>query len=66
MCMTVEDMLARRTRMLFLDAKASCQAARGVAEFMAREMGKDQTWVDAQVDEYFLVAMNYLPFEKIN
>ncbi|HZV67896.1 MAG TPA: glycerol-3-phosphate dehydrogenase/oxidase [Saprospiraceae bacterium] len=61
MCMTIEDLLARRTRMLFLDAQASIDAAPLVARIMAAEMDKDASWIHQQVEEYKLIAKNYLP-----
>ena len=61
MCMTVEDFLARRTRMLFLDARASIEAAQLVAGIMAMEMKKDEIWIQHQVKEYTSMAKNYLP-----
>ena len=36
---TVEDVLARRNRLLFLDARAAADAAPAVAEIMAHELG---------------------------
>ncbi|MFZ1678731.1 MAG: glycerol-3-phosphate dehydrogenase C-terminal domain-containing protein, partial [Saprospiraceae bacterium] len=64
MCMTIEDLLARRTRMLFLDAKASIEAAPLVAGIMAKEMGKNEAWIQQQVDDYIMMAKNYLPASK--
>ncbi|MDQ3015900.1 MAG: glycerol-3-phosphate dehydrogenase/oxidase [Bacteroidota bacterium] len=61
MCMTVEDFLARRSRILFLDARASIDAAPIVAQIMARELGEDENWINSQLQEYYLVANNYLP-----
>ena len=61
MCMTIEDFLARRSRMLFLDAAASMEAAPFVAELMAAILQHDQSWVRQQTDEYRLIAKNYLP-----
>ena len=61
MCMTIEDLLARRTRMLFLDALASIEAAPTVARIMATELGKDANWIQQQVEEFSLIAKNYLP-----
>lgn len=62
MCMTIEDFLARRSRMLFLDAKASMEAAPMVAEIMASLLGKDGIWVQQQIDLYNSLAKKYLPF----
>jgi glycerol-3-phosphate dehydrogenase len=61
MCMTIEDFLARRSRMLFLDAKASVESAPVVADLMAGLLAKDANWVRQQLDEYTLLAKNYLP-----
>jgi glycerol-3-phosphate dehydrogenase len=58
---TVEDVLARRTRALLLDARASMAAAPRVAELMAAELGRDHAWRDAQVSAYGDVARGYLP-----
>ena len=49
MARTVEDVLARRTRVLFLDARAAIEIAPEVAEIMANELGRDQEWVSEQV-----------------
>lgn len=60
MARTVEDVLARRTRYLFLNAAASLQAAADVAEILAAELDRDETWQRQQVDEFSSVAQNYL------
>lgn len=60
MAVTVEDILARRTRSLFLNARAAMHIAPGVAEIMARELGKDDEWVNHQLAEFRSVAKNYL------
>jgi len=61
MARTVEDVLARRTRVLFLDAKCAAQSARAIAEAMALALGRDSTWIDAQVREFASLAKSYLP-----
>jgi glycerol-3-phosphate dehydrogenase len=61
MARTLEDALARRTRCLLLDARASIVAAPAAAELMARELGRDATWADAQVQEYTALAHRYVP-----
>jgi glycerol-3-phosphate dehydrogenase len=58
---TVEDVLARRTRALLLDARASMNAAPLVAELMAAELGRDRVWQEAQVSAYRDLARGYLP-----
>ena len=65
MCMTVEDALARRTRALLLDAKAAIESAPLVASMMAKEMGKDESWIKEQIDNFNFVAKNYLPTSNL-
>lgn len=60
MARTVEDVLARRTRALLLDAKAALEAANGVAELMAKELGKDAAWQKQTVEEFRAVATQYV------
>ena len=60
MAMTVEDVLARRTRALFLDAKAAIDAAPLVAALMAAIMGKQKDWEQQQVTEFITIAKKYL------
>ena len=52
MARTLEDVLARRTRALFLDAKESIRVADKTAQLMAAELGKNPEWVDNQVKQY--------------
>jgi glycerol-3-phosphate dehydrogenase len=61
MAYTLEDVLARRTRSLLLDARASIEAAPVAAELMAKELGRDAGWIAAQVAEYTQLAQGYLP-----
>ena len=60
MAMTLEDVLARRTRALFLDAKATLEAAPYVAELMRKELNHDQQWKESQLSEFEKLAKNYL------
>ena len=60
MAMTVEDVLARRTRMLFLDARAAIESAPVVAHLMAEEMMKDQQWIIDQTNSFITLAKRYL------
>lgn len=60
MARTVEDVLARRTRALLLDARASLEAAPAVAALLAAELGKDAAWQAAQVADYQALAKGYL------
>ncbi len=60
MALTVEDVLARRTRCLLLDARESARIAPKVAAIMAKELGKDKAWEEKQVDEFVKLTKNYL------
>lgn len=60
MAQTVEDILARRIRFLFTDARVAIDAARPVAEFMAKEMNLPHEWVENQVKEFTELAQGYL------
>jgi glycerol-3-phosphate dehydrogenase len=60
MARTLDDMLARRTRCLLFNARASIEAAPRVAELMASELGHDQSWIDAQLNEYSEMAEGYI------
>jgi glycerol-3-phosphate dehydrogenase len=59
MARTVEDVLARRTRCLLLNAQASIDVAPRVAELMAEEMGRDEQWQQGQVEAYTNLAEDY-------
>ena len=60
MAITVEDVLARRTRALFIDAGAAIQAAPLVANLMAAILQKNYDWQQQQVKAFTAVANNYL------
>ena len=57
---TVEDVLARRVRALFLDARFAIKIAPKVAEIMAKELGKDEAWQSQQVDAFSQLAQGYI------
>jgi len=59
MALTVDDVLARRVRLLFVDAREAMKSARRVAEVMAAELGRDQEWIEAQVKDFTAIASNY-------
>ena len=60
MARSVEDVLARRTRCLLLDARGSIEMATKTAALMAEELGRDQAWQDDQVQTYTELARGYL------
>ena len=59
MAMTVEDVLARRTRTLFLNAAEAKNLAAQVAQIMAEEMGEDQNWIESQIENFTILTHNY-------
>jgi glycerol-3-phosphate dehydrogenase len=59
MAETVEDVLARRTRALFLNSKAALECAPQVAELLAKESGRDTQWIDGQLKEFGRVAKQF-------
>ena len=61
MARTLEDVLARRTRALFLNAKAAIAVAPDVARIMAAELKRDQSWAQQQVGSFTALAAQYLP-----
>ena len=60
MARTLEDVLARRVRALFLDARASIEMCPEVARLMATEMGYNETWIKNQIAEYINLAKGYM------
>ena len=60
MAVHLEDVLARRTRCLFLNAQATLDIAPQVAQIMAQEMGKDETWVDTELKLFTEIVKNYI------
>jgi glycerol-3-phosphate dehydrogenase len=61
MARSVEDVLARRRRVLFLDAQAAIELAPHVAKIMADEFGRDLDWISQQLAEFRLLAAGYKP-----
>jgi glycerol-3-phosphate dehydrogenase len=60
MARSVEDVLARRTRALFLNARAAMQMARPVALLLAKELNRDDAWIAAQTKEFCELAKQYM------
>jgi glycerol-3-phosphate dehydrogenase len=60
MARTVEDVLARRTRALFLNARAALAMAPAVAALMAAELGWDDVTREKQLSAFRDVASNYV------
>jgi glycerol-3-phosphate dehydrogenase len=60
MARSVDDVLARRTRALLLDARAAIKLAPAVAKLMAAELGRDSSWESEQIAAFESVAKGYL------
>jgi glycerol-3-phosphate dehydrogenase len=60
MARTLEDVLARRVRILFLDARMAIDVAPKVAALIAAELHKDAQWEKDQTDTFITLAKSYL------
>ncbi|NEM99380.1 glycerol-3-phosphate dehydrogenase/oxidase [Pontibacter burrus] len=60
MARTIEDVLARRMRILFLNAKAAIDMAPAVASIMAANLGLSEAWQQNQVKSFTELANQYL------
>jgi glycerol-3-phosphate dehydrogenase len=60
MARTIEDVLSRRTRQLYLDARASLEGANSVAEILTTELRRDAAWKSNQLQEYGRVVKAHL------
>jgi glycerol-3-phosphate dehydrogenase len=56
MARTVDDVLARRTRALFLDVEAARAASADVASLLAAELGRDAAWQTEQLVNFERIA----------
>ncbi|MDD5175573.1 MAG: glycerol-3-phosphate dehydrogenase/oxidase [Sterolibacterium sp.] len=59
MARRVEDVLARRSRCLLLDAAAAIAVAPQVARLMAAELGRDESWERREVIDFTALAAGY-------
>jgi len=59
MAQRVEDVLARRTRALFLDARAAMRMAEPAARLVAAELGESDAWVREQIEAFSELAEHY-------
>ena len=60
MARSIMDVLARRTRALFLDARAAIASAPTVAEILSLELGKDSQWMEAELNRFYQQAQSFL------
>jgi len=61
MARTVEDVLARRMRALFLNARAAMEMAPRVAELLTRELGRNAAWAEGQIRSFANLSDQYQP-----
>ena len=60
MARTVEDVLARRMRVLFIDARLAISLAPKVADIMMKELRQDENWKENQIRSFSDLAKGYL------
>jgi len=61
MCITVEDFLSRRRRILYLDARKAIDAAPIVARALASAQGRGEEWIQSQINLFTKKALGHLP-----
>jgi glycerol-3-phosphate dehydrogenase len=60
MARTLDDVLARRTRALFLNARAALAIAPVVGRLMAAELGQNPTWQENQLRDFQEIAACFM------
>jgi glycerol-3-phosphate dehydrogenase len=61
MARTLDDVLARRTRALFLNARAALAMAPAAARLLADALGRDENWQRRQLAEFTGIVAGFLP-----
>lgn len=61
MACTLEDILARRIRLLFLDVKAAIEVSPLVCRLLQKELDHDEMWYQSQLESFKSLAKQYLP-----
>lgn len=60
MALTLEDVLARRSRCLFLNAAETLRIAPKVADIMQKHLNQNDSWKASQLEAFDEVAKNYM------
>jgi glycerol-3-phosphate dehydrogenase len=60
MARTIDDILARRSRSLLINARAAIEAAPDVASIMAGELDRDESWISQQIATFSTIAEGYV------
>lgn len=60
MARTVDDILARRVRLLFLDARAAIEVSEKIARLLAKELSHDEDWIRKEISSFAVIAKGFL------
>lgn len=60
MAQTLDDILARRVRLLYLDTRAAIASSEKVATLLAKELGHDEAWKQNQITTFKTLANGFL------
>ena len=60
MARTVDDILARRVRLLFLDARAAIEVSEKTARVIAKELEHDEAWINTEIANFRQIANGFL------
>ncbi|MNX57751.1 Aerobic glycerol-3-phosphate dehydrogenase [compost metagenome] len=60
MARTVDDILARRVRLLFLDARAAIEVSEKTARVIAKELRHDEAWINSEIANFRQIAKGFL------
>ena len=60
MARTIEDVLARRVRLLFLDARSAIECTEKVADLLAKELDFDEIWKQKQITAFKTLSNGFL------
>ena len=60
MARTVDDILARRVRLLFLDARAAIEVSEKIARLIAKELGHDEAWISTEISNFKQISKGFL------
>lgn len=60
MARTIDDVLSRRLRIMFLDPRLAVTIAPAVAAILAQELGRDTLWQQQQIEQFTALAQGFL------
>lgn len=60
MALTLDDVLSRRVRLLYIDSREAMNVAPRVARLIAQLLGRDEAWITQQVEDFTNIASNYI------